>query len=373
MRTGNLTSWIMILIVSGIQVFAQDLTYETKKEKFVDDLYITPAFHAGFVLPEYPYFLLMTEDHVQSADLNMAKKTTGKNDWEQIYGYPEYGLSLFYSTLGNDKVFGREFALYPFFSYPIFSNNRFGFFNQIGLGISYVNRKFDLEENYRNIVIGSNLNIHFNFRLDFRVQVIKHYYLHTGLSFDHLSNANMQEPNIGINYVTSYAGIGYQLGNNTRPEDHELKPHSRDFSWELTCAFGGKRTRAFQSTLFYTSSGTVEFKWKPYRAFHIGAGADLFYDSSTETEMLALDLTDYEPYYDFRTGIHISEEIVYSKISLIVQEGIYLFLTDKVNHKTMYNRGIVRYAISDHILVSISMKSHLHILDYPELGLGFRF
>jgi hypothetical protein len=183
----------------------------------------------------------------------------------------------------------------------------------------------------------------------------------------------MKEPNIGINCLTSYVGFGYCLGNSSHPRDHVLKPHERDYRLELTYAFGGKRTRAFQSTFYYTSSGTVELKWEPYRVLHVGIGADLFYDSSTETEMLALDLTDYRKVYDFRTGIHISQEIIYNKVSLIVQEGIYLFLTDRVNHKIMFNRGIVRYAISDHFMVSISMKSHLHILDYPELGLGFRF
>jgi hypothetical protein len=149
----------------------------------MDDLYITPTYHAGFVLPEYKYFLYMIEDHVQSVGLNISRKTMGENDWEQIYRYPEYGLSLFFSTLGNDKVFGHEIAFYPFFSYPIFSRNRFCFDNQIGLGISYVTRKFDLKENYQNIVVGSNLNMHFNFSMDFKYYLEERYQLHAGLSF----------------------------------------------------------------------------------------------------------------------------------------------------------------------------------------------
>jgi len=352
---------------------AQVLDHEPGRADPFSNLYVTPYYQAGLVLPEYKYFLYIIEDHVKSAGLTFSKKTTGNNDWEQIYGYPEYGFSIFYSTLGNDRVFGRELAVYPFFCYPMFSTNRWGIYNQIGLGINYVNYKFDLDHNFQNIVIGSKLNIRFNFRFDLRIQLLKRGRLHTGLSFEHFSNGNMQEPNIGINCLNSYVGLGYCIGDQNYPVPHELKPHARDFCWEFTYAFGGKHTRAFQSAYFFTSSGTVELKWKPYRMLGLGLGTDIFYDSSTETEMKAFDQTGYRKYYDFRTGIHISQEIIYSRISLIIQEGIYLFLTDQVNHKTMYNRGIVRFAITDQWLVSLSMKSHLHILDYPELGLGFRF
>jgi hypothetical protein len=44
-----------------------------------------------------------------------------------------------------------------------------------------------------------------------------------------------------------------------------------------------------------------------------------------------------------------------------------------VNGKRMYNRGILRWKINPHWMMSISMKSHLHILDYPELGFGYYF
>ncbi len=372
MRIPILTG-LLIIFGPGICLPAQVSDDRPVHAEFFSNLYITPAYQAGFVLPEYKYFLYMVNEPVQSAGLSISKRTNGKNDWEQIYGFPEYGISFFCSTLGNDLVFGREFAVYPYFSFPVFSGNRWGLFNQIGLGINYVNRKFDLDHNYQNIVVGSKLNVRFNYRLDLRFHFLRRCRLNTGLSFDHFSNANMQEPNIGINCLNAFLGMGYCIGDPMAPVRHELKPHGKSLSREFTFAIGGKHTRAFQSDYFYTFSGTAELKWKPYRMFGLGAGADLFYDSSTETEMQALDRTGYKKLYDFRTGIHVAQQVIYGRVSLIIQEGIYLFLTDRVNHKKMYNRGIVRVDVTDHIMVSISMKTHLHILDYPELGFGVRF
>jgi len=62
---------------------------------------------------------------------------------------------------------------------------------------------------------------------------------------------------------------------------------------------------------------------------------------------------------------------VYDRFSFILQEGIYAGLVDKVNNSFMYNRAILRWKFNDHFLMHVSMRSHLHILDYPEIGFGY--
>jgi hypothetical protein len=330
-------------------------------------------YHCGLVVPEYRNMLFVAEDYVQSAGLSLSKKTTGKNIWEQIYHYPEFGLMLFYSTLGNDAVNGREIALCPFFTLDWMKRGGFSMMNQIGLGLGYVTRKFDFEDNYQNIAVGSHFNIHFNLRLGFRYQLHRSLQMQSGLSFDHFSNANMQEPNLGINYLTAYLGLGYLSGHKKKNQGIEPLPHKRDFHLEFIYSFGGKHTRAFQTEFFFTSSGTIELKWDLFRAFHPGIGLDLFYDSSTQTEMKVYPEAVYRKQYDYRTGIHLSQEILYNRLSIIFQEGFYFILTDKVEKNVMYNRGMIRYTIADHFMLSLAMKSHLHILDYPEIGLGYRW
>lgn len=340
---------------------------------YTDNLHLTADYHRGYVLPEYKYSLFIAKKYVHSASLSLTKKTTGKNDWEQLYHYPEFGFTVFFSTLGNQEVNGSELALFPYFNLPVYSRKRFCIFNRTGIGIGYVTRKFDLDNNYQNIAVGSHFNMHFNNRFGLSFRVMDKIDLEAGISFDHFSNANMQEPNLGLNYVTSFLGAGYRLGESSTRQKHELQPHKKDSWFELVLSIGGKHTRAFQSTFFYTFSVSAEYKWEPFRVFRAGIGADLFYDSSTETEMEALNLTHYEKSDNFRTGIHLSEEIVYNRFSIIIQEGIYLVLTDRVNQNIMYNRGIVKYRIREHFFIGISMKSHLHILDYPEIGFGYRF
>ena len=71
--------------------------------------------------------------------------------------------------------------------------------------------------------------------------------------------------------------------------------------------------------------------------------------------------------------IHISESIIFNKLTLSIQEGFYLLLNEQVEKYRIYSRGIAQYQVTDRFLMRIAMKSHIHILDYPELGFGYKF
>lgn len=329
--------------------------------------------HFGFVIPEYQHFNYLVDKPVQGIELCLHKASRGRNFWEQLYRYPEFGFSLFASSLGNNKVFGHEIALYPYIQIPLIRKEKFQFSTTFGFGAGYATRKFDLVNNYQNVSVGSHFNIHFNLKLSTHYDISSRFRVNAGLSFIHFSNANMAEPNLGVNLFTAHAGINYRIRERLPFIEHELKAHEPKHEFALIYALGGKHTRALQTDVYFTSSISTEYKYHFKRKFHFGAGIDLFYDSSTEIEMSANDLHNHKASDDFRTGIHLSQEVVFERFSFILQEGFYIGLVDEVNGKRMYNRGILRWKINPHWMMSISMKSHIHILDYPELGFGYYF
>lgn len=355
---------VVLCLLFGFQTYAQN--------KMTDNLNGMVNFHSGYNLPEYPFISSITNDYIRSLDICVFKETVGENKWEQLYNYPSYGLSFFYSTLGNDEVFGREFTLTYFFKMYFLSKNRFRLFNRIGIGLNYVNRKFDFKNNYLNVAVGSKVNIHFNFRIGANYALSDKFSLNTGLSFNHFSNANTSEPNLGINYLTGFGGVSYSLGKKSEKKTHKLEAHRRENSFSLFASIGGKRSRALVSTYFLTSSFSFEFNRAITRKFLFGIGSDLFYDSSVESSIKKGN-KDYRKSDSFQTGIHLSQSIVYNRLTLSIQEGFYLFLTEKVGDYPLYTRGVVQYQVNNHFLIRIAMKSHLHVLDYPEIGFGYKF
>ena len=135
------------------------------QSKFSDNLSLSANYQTGYSLPEYSIFTLITNDHIRSFELSITKETIGKTEWEQAYKFPAHGLSIYYSNLGNDDILGRELALNYFLKLYLYSKNKFQLYNITGGGIGYVNKIFNLENNYLNVVVGSHFNLHFNLKL----------------------------------------------------------------------------------------------------------------------------------------------------------------------------------------------------------------
>jgi len=367
LKENSFIKWLVVTIcfLHGIHIYAQ--------QNITRDLNILGNFHSGYNLPEYPFVSSITEDYIRSIDICFYKETFGKNIWEQLYNYPAYGVSFFYSSLGNNEIFGRELALTYFFKI-YFSNykNRLRLFNRTGIGISYVNRKFDLQTNYLNVAVGSNFNIHFNFRLGAEYKLSDRFNLNTGISFNHFSNANTSEPNLGINYLTGFGGVSYRIGEKSKKKVYDTEPHTKENSLTFFASVGGKHSRALSSEYFLTSSFSTEFNRAFFRRVHFGIGADLFYISSVKSEM-EKNNKEFRESYSFQSGIHLSQSLVYNKFRISIQEGVYLFLTERTNNYRIYNRAIFQRQVNDHLSVRLAMKSHLHILDFPEIGFGYTF
>jgi hypothetical protein len=336
-----------------------------------NDLYFKASYRPGLVLPEYSFVNYLVDDYVHSFSISVSKQTTGQNEWSQVYNYPEYGLALQYATLGNTEIFGRELSLYPYFTIHFLEAGKFSLQNQIGLGIGYVNKKFDTDKNLYNVAIGSNFNLHFNFELNAQYQVQRKLFLYTGVCLDHLSNGNLGEPNLGINYMAFNIGVRYLPGEKSERTRYELPKHLPRTQSDFVLSIGTKHARALQSKSYFISSLSYELKRSVCRIFSPGIGADIFYDGSTSVEVAAFSDHEYKNIDAFKTGLHIAEEFVYDKFSLSLEEGIYVILTDKAFDNKTYGRFIVRQQVSDRFFIQMAMKSHVVVLDFLEFGVGY--
>ncbi len=331
-------------------------------------------FQRGAVIPEYSSFLYLTEENVYSLEASFEKGLSDANPWNRIYGQPSIGASLFFTTLGNDEVHGQEIAIYPYFLLPISRSEKFETYATIGLGLGYTTKIYDPEENPLNVVVGSHINVHFQTKLGMRFRLSEKFFLDGGVALAHLSNANTAEPNIGINNGTYFLGLHYRISQ--KPIETLMSPNldlDKSPFYEIAVAPGFKSTRALKASTHFTFSVTGDV-WKPLtHVVAIGIGPDIFYDGSAETELSIEEGSEYEPIMQWSTGLHLSVSFRYDRLRLILQGGVYVGLPNEVEDELIYNRGMVRYDVTDQFIAYFAMKSHLHILDHPEFGLGYRF
>lgn len=340
---------------------------------FWDNVSVSSHYHRGSVLAEYSSFTYLTNDFVHSVDLYIEKESVGKNPWEEVFGYPTYGIGLFYTTLGNDEIHGRELAVFPFMKFRILGGEKLNFSGLMGLGFGYATKAYDPETNPYNVVIGSKFNIHFQASLLVRYQILNRFSIDAGLGFAHFSNGNTNEPNIGINNATITTGITYRIGDKTPKISNAFIPLNKSLRVEAGLTLGSKSTRSLQQSRHAVFAVTADV-WKPLtRVVSVGVGPDVFYDTSAETEILGKPDGKFTSGDELSSGVHVSVAFRYSKFRLILQTGAYLLKENAVIDDVIYNRAMLRFDISETFFAHFAMKSHLHILDYPELGIGYRW
>lgn len=370
MSVANISFRVYLRLTGLILILSMMMETSFSQAGYPQDLYLKAAYRHGFVLPEYSLFNYLVDDYVHSFEVSIGKQTTG-GEWAQVYHFPEYGLAFQYSTLGNDKVFGHEMSLYPYCTIHFLDAGKFSFTNQIGLGLGLVNKKYDQENNPFNVAVGTAINLHFNFELNAQYQVQRKLFLFTGICLDHLSNGNLGEPNLGINYMTFNAGIRYLPREKNERVHIELEKHIPTTQAAIIFAAGLKHARSFQERSYFISSLSFEVKRKLTRIFYPGIGADIFYDGATQAEVRNFGDNPYKSIDDFKTGIHIEEELVFNKFSIALQEGFYLGLTEKAFNNKTYNRFIIRHRVGNKLFVQLAMKSHVAVLDFLEFGVGY--
>jgi len=331
---------------------------------------IRANYQQGVMLPEYTFMRGISDDYARGMEITICRTSLSKTMWDKLFRYPSFGMSFYFTTMGSKKYLGDQYSVYPYFHSNILRRNKFELGYQMGVGISYATKKYDATNNYLNLAIGSHLNIHYHADLLAQYQLNNSLSFHSGIAFSHISNANLSEPNVGINISGFYAGIGYSFGKTDSVHTISFPPHEDYFSYEVMVSGGMKHTRTFESFQYPAIGLSFDVKRRLGYKFALGIGVDVFYDSSTQPQMDRMNM-EFRSRDAYSTGIHLAQEFFYNQVSFIVQEGFYIGLKEKIYGYSMYNRAIARYHFCNHYFVGMSMKSHLYILDFPELSVGY--
>lgn len=360
---------VLLFMLTTRLLFAQPDSTQT--------FHIRANYQVGVMLPEYGFMHYLANDFTRSAEINFLFQTSGKSKWERMYRFPGFGAAFYWTTMGNDSVFGTQYTLYPYYKLSIIDKKKWGLAYQMGVGASYATKKFDLDQNYQNLAIGSHFNIHYHADVLAHFKLYKNVALNTGITFSHISNANLSEPNVGLNIASVFAGVDVGFGKYATRNTEKYPPFidvyetgDKKYGWEIMLCGGMKHTRTFESFQYPAVALQAAWKHRSRYKFAWGAGVDFFYDSSVESQLVRKGKT-FKPSYAYMSGVHVSQEFIYNRASFLLQEGVYLGLTEKLNGRSIYTRAICRYKFTNHLFANITMKSHLHILDFPEFGIGY--
>lgn len=332
-------------------------------------LVASTSFHYGFVIPHHPYLAHLTQGHTNGYEINVGYRTNGTKNWHQEYLQPYFGLGYVFFNLKNPTHLGYGHALYPYLYLPITKNENFRWSIKVAYGIGYLTKHFDIEENYKNLAIGSGVNafIHINNFIDFKIS--ERLRGNTGFSFSHFSNGAFKIPNLGINIPSLNLGVVYKINEHTIMLSDSIYryTYNRKFQHKLLLAGAIKEISPVQGPKY--AVGTIGYSLYKKVSFKsaLNTGLDIMYDSSIPVQF-DRDSIQYSSNFEAtRVGVNFGYNLEVGNLTLLFQPGFYLISKYK-DQGMIYGRYGFAYHINKTIGIGVNVKTHFFVADYFEVA-----
>lgn len=324
----------------------------------------------GFMAPHHKSLWVMVDRHAAAVEVYVQRPYSSEKAWAGNYLRPQWGFSALWLDAGS-TILGPSGRLITYLELPLLSPGEWEFNARVGWGLGLVRHPFERLENYKQHAIGGRLNLAVQFALDLRRSFGRHA-LDLGLAMDHLSNAAMKQPNLGINVPSVALGYSYRLGEQApstlvpdplwSTEPRTMLHAMANVGWnEVFPLSSGQRSVVSLSASAYRRVAAKS-------AF--GLGVDVFNKGSlavVDTSLASrgrISLT--------QVGIHGGYALLLGGMTLYYELGAYLY-TPVTERAAVYTRLGVRQQVSEKLFLNFTLKAHMFVADHLEIGLGYRF
>lgn len=355
-----------LLALLSVAVSAQD--YEDKNA-------IELNYFTGNIMAHSPDMHHLIKGHPEGMMLSLSKQTFGKDEWHQVYNYPDYGAYFLFQDFKN-PVLGNNYAIGLHYNF-YFLNRQLQF--KIAQGIAMTTNPYDNDTNFKNNAFGSRFMENTNIGISYRKQnLFDKFGLQAGFLFTHFSNGRTKSPNSGINTYNVNLGINYNFD-----EEHVYK---RDTVAKPKFTEPIKYNFVLRSGV--NESPIVGSGQKPF--FHVGfyadkrlnrksalqLGTEVFFTNSVkgfiDYTSEAYPEQNVDPDTDYKkVGLFVGHELFINRLTVEIQIGYYIYQPFK-NDIAVYDRFGVKYYFWKNVYAGVSVKTHGFLAEAMEYNIGIR-
>ena len=328
--------------------------------------------------------------------------------WQQYLNNSTLGVGVSYVDLG-DKVMGKAVSVYPYIMINCVRAKHFELGIKLASGLAYCSETYWINEqtpdNRDNVnahfTFGSHLNAYLCGGVNLTFPLTRNLALNGEVGFFHMSNGRMMEPNMGANIL--YGGVGLVATMNPEEEKEPIEFPDLPYRWSLnvTLSAGTHSADLTDGHNFLINTFHVGAVYNVCNWYGVGLGADVFYNGAIDANTnrgLFRDDIEYKNSDKVRAGVSINNELQFGRVTAMIDWGVYLYnparnlYNDtgspyyKVGEKRplfykMHRAGAdeawhyIRFGVKcrvwDNIYVQALAKTHMHIAELIEFGVGY--
>ena len=330
------------------------------------------GFHYGFLAYHNSTMRGMQQRHIKAGELEFSVVGKGQSNWHRFYKNPHIGLSIMAMDLGSPDYLGAGVSLFPFIRFPLLGGDNYKLVIRTGAGLGYVQKIFDAAINNKANAIGSHLNGFVNLRLSSYIRLYKPLVLELGLGLSHFSNGGSKAPNKGINMPTINTSLIYEMGISNQVKADTSKYIYKKHRFFCILSGGASQLTRIGDKTYAVGTGQFFYDYHATIKSSFGAGVDLMYNGVYPARLKYDSIPISSNFENIQVGLKVLYQFNMHRLILPIEFGVYGFSAYKKNG-LLYHRIGVRYLVTKHLTLNVSLKTHFAVAEYFECGLGWCF
>ena len=364
-------------------------------------------FHGTYTSHSY-HFEKFRPFSPKGINLGLELPSSQQRPWQQYLGNPTWGIGMSLIDFGHPMV-GEAVSMYPYLLIPAVRSKYLGISLKVAGGLGVVTEHWHTgnvdPDNYQyyspdvNTIFGCYINAYLSAALNVSVPITQNVALNGEAGYIHMSNGRATMPNVGCDML--FAGVGVITTFNAQAKKEPIHFPDLPYKWALNITGSASGHRAWiYYPLYLISSFHAGAVYSVTNWYGVGLGMDVFYngaiDKGTGRSLYRRD-RDYTTMDKVRAGIALNNEFRFGRVTAIADWGVYFYNpsrnyydhdhpiygygprplfykndgagTDEAFH---YIRFGMKTRVWDNLYVHAACKTHLHIAEYVEFGLGYQ-
>jgi len=350
----------------------QSALAQTADSTFFHSLSVGWRVHYGTLTGDEAKLQYVEDRHTFLGEVDIMSQTTGSRSWQEPSNFPRIGLALIYGQSGASVYVGHLAAILPFIDFHLYSSREAVTNLRIGVGPAWVQKTFNAETNYQNLVIGSHLNACLSIMLTEEIRLFPRGWLDLGFSFTHISNGSFTLPNLGLNTPALTAGLRYGLFPEQKRRQRPMAPAKKKINYYFYSFVAGKQSLPLESAVYLVNVFNLEAMKDFSRTGRFGGGINMTLDRANSIEVPNSRVFAWDRSLShWQAAIYGQYEYVVGDLSFPLQVGYYLYNKYPIN--SIYQTYGVKYRFAPRWTAAFALKAHLGNGDFIQWGLGYKF
>ncbi|MCL6102953.1 MAG: acyloxyacyl hydrolase [Bacteroidetes bacterium] len=372
---------------------AQTEFKKNKTESKLKNFSVSAIYQNGYVFPTNDFVRGINAEndkirYFQTFSFQFTKQTLGKELWEQLFNYPQYGLGVYLANFHNPEEIGLPIAAFGYFTAPFHRWKYVSLNYEFGLGVAFNWKKYSPANTY-NIAIGAKKTAYIDLGIKSEIKISDQLTADLGFSLSHFSNGKLKVPNFGFNTIAPKIGVKYSFNSKSEEFIKQEIPEFKKCNELFFSFFGGAKNLLYENLpvniqekyegVYFPVFGiaTTFNRLMNYKS-KIGFGGDINYDGSVNSQV-AVDNGEYivsntSLADKFQISAFLSYTLVVNKVSVIIQPSFYVYRKKFKNPSPeFYQRIGINYNIYKNLYVGLNLRAFkLSISDFIEWNIGYR-